>query len=96
MTQAQASKPSGPAPRLPMIKLDPGMYDNLGREEVGFLKDQTGIEDEEELKRHVLAMQNKAWDVSNKRERLGLYAHRVFYRLLITFVFRTLRSYGEC
>ncbi|EJD05462.1 uncharacterized protein FOMMEDRAFT_78949 [Fomitiporia mediterranea MF3/22] len=48
--------------RLPGIKLDPTLYNPSG-EELDFLKDQTKIEDEEELKQHVIAVQTEAWNV---------------------------------
>ncbi|EJD05463.1 uncharacterized protein FOMMEDRAFT_77875 [Fomitiporia mediterranea MF3/22] len=50
--------------RLPNIKLDPSLY-NPSEEELVFLKNQTKIEDEEELKQHVIAVQTEAWSVFN-------------------------------
>ena len=42
--------------------LDPSLYSPTS-EEVAFLQMQTGIEDEEELKQHVFAVQREAWSV---------------------------------
>ena len=50
-------------PRLPNFQLDDVPY-TLDRDAIEFLKSQTGIQDEEELKQHVLAVRKKAWDVS--------------------------------
>ncbi|KAI5120897.1 hypothetical protein M0805_002997 [Coniferiporia weirii] len=54
---AQASSPHS---------LDPGLYAPLPTE-TAFLKGQTGIEDDEELKQHVLTVQAEAWEVVNYR-----------------------------
>lgn len=43
--------------------LDPSLY-APSPEEVAFLKSQTGIQDDEELKHHILAVQREAWEVS--------------------------------
>ena len=43
-------------------KLDPSLYLPLP-EETAFLKSQVGIEDEEELKSHIFAVQKEAWEV---------------------------------
>lgn len=43
--------------------LDPSLY-APSPEEVAFLKSQTGIQDDEELKQHILAVQREAWEVS--------------------------------
>ncbi|EJD05483.1 uncharacterized protein FOMMEDRAFT_17776 [Fomitiporia mediterranea MF3/22] len=53
-------------PELPTYVLDPNLYDPT-REEIDFLKSQTGITDEEELKQHVLAVQKEAWAVFTYR-----------------------------
>lgn len=52
---------------LAELALDPTLY-NPTAEEVVFFKSQTGIESDEELKEHILAVQKEAWDVC-----LGLY-----------------------
>ena len=54
------TKPSGP-PDTPYA--DPSLY-NPEPHEVEFFKSQTGIEDDEELKEHVIAVQKEAWEVS--------------------------------
>ena len=53
---------NGGAPRLPALELDPSYYTPTP-EEIGFLKSQTGIKDEEELRQHVLTVQKEAWNV---------------------------------
>ncbi|EJD05461.1 uncharacterized protein FOMMEDRAFT_17755 [Fomitiporia mediterranea MF3/22] len=52
--------------RLPFLKLDPNLYGPT-REEADFLKSQTKIESDEELKQHVITVQKEAWDVVNYR-----------------------------
>lgn len=47
---------------LSKLTLDPSIY-NPSAEDVEFLKGQTGIQDDEELKAHVLAVQGEAWEV---------------------------------
>ncbi len=47
-------------------KLNP-LYENLYKldeEGLAFMKTQTGIEDEEELKNHIIAVQAEAYEVS--------------------------------
>ncbi|EJD05460.1 uncharacterized protein FOMMEDRAFT_165874, partial [Fomitiporia mediterranea MF3/22] len=51
---------------IPGIELDPDLYDP-SREEIDFLKSQTKIEDEDELKQHVLDVQKEAWSIVNYR-----------------------------
>lgn len=46
-----------------IVTLDPTMYAPTP-DEVLFLKKWTGIDDDEELKQHVLTVQKEAWDVS--------------------------------
>jgi hypothetical protein len=46
--------------------LDEDLY-NLGEEERAFLKQQTGIQDDDELKAHVLQLQAEAYKVCNFR-----------------------------
>ena len=54
---------SGETALNPIItELDPSLY-APSREEIDFLKSQTKIEDEEELKQHVLAIQKEGWTV---------------------------------
>ena len=43
--------------------LDPSLYSPTPQESA-FLKSQTKIEDDEELKQHVLEVQKEAWEVS--------------------------------
>ncbi|KAL5521597.1 hypothetical protein ACEPAF_2345 [Sanghuangporus sanghuang] len=64
MVEAHNNKTNGTDSRLPTVKLDPSLY-KLSREEIDFMKGQTGIEDEEELKQHVISVQKEAWDVVN-------------------------------
>ena len=59
---SETPTPSGG--RLPHLKLDPSLY-NPQPHEVEFFKAQTGIQDDEELKAHVIAVQKEAWDVSS-------------------------------
>ena len=81
MTETQPAKTNGSAPRLPLVKLNQSLYNKIGREEVNFLKSQTKIEDEDDLKRHVLAVQKKAWDVSSFSSCSVLHANGVSCRL---------------
>ena len=53
-------KPSGL--RMPHLTLDPELY-TPEPHEIEFLKAQTGIEGDEELKKHVLTVQKEAWEV---------------------------------
>ena len=48
--------------------LDPSLYSPTP-EEVAFLKSQTRIQDDEELKQHIFAVQREAWNV-NRSSRL--------------------------
>lgn len=61
MTEA-TTKP--PGRRLPHLKLDPSLY-NPQPHEIEFFKAQTGIENDEELKAHIFAVQKEAWEVSS-------------------------------
>ena len=47
---------------LAKLQLDGSLY-SLTPEESAFFKQQTGIQGDEELKRHVLEVQKEAWDV---------------------------------
>ena len=49
--------------RLPNLKLDPELF-SPQEKELEFMKNQTGIDDVEKLKEHVIAIQKAAWDVS--------------------------------
>ncbi|KAL5514891.1 hypothetical protein ACEPAG_2207 [Sanghuangporus baumii] len=60
-----------------ITELDPSLY-APSREEVDFLKGQTKIEDEKELKQHVLVIQKEAWEL-------------VKYKCIQSFGFLTLR-----
>ncbi|KAJ8518184.1 hypothetical protein ONZ45_g4715 [Pleurotus djamor] len=55
--------------RLAQIPLDPSMY-SLDTEEATFFKTTTGIQDDDKLKSHILAVQAKAYSV---RIRLGIF-----------------------
>ena len=48
--------------------LDESLYD-LNNEERSFLKEQSGIQDDDELKKHVIQVQTKAYKVSNRKPR---------------------------
>ena len=63
-TETTIKPPTSPSRRLPNIKLDPSLY-NPQPHEVEFFKERTGIEDDEELKAHILAVQKEAWEVSS-------------------------------
>lgn len=45
-------------------ELNPNLY-RPTEDEVAFFKFQTGIQGEEELKQHILKIQQEAWDVSS-------------------------------
>jgi len=47
----------------PPLTLDPELYKNLKEDEIAFLKQLTKIDDDEELKKHVLAIQHEAFDL---------------------------------
>ncbi|KDQ63332.1 hypothetical protein JAAARDRAFT_29353 [Jaapia argillacea MUCL 33604] len=49
-------------PHIPPIPLDSSLY-SLDEAELAFFKAQTGIQDEEELKKHIIAVQEKAYKV---------------------------------
>jgi hypothetical protein len=48
----------------PIIAIDTSLY-SLSSEQAAFFKAQTGIDDDEELKRHILEMQAKAYEASH-------------------------------
>lgn len=58
------SAPQGPA-RSNIPALDERLYD-LTDEERSFLKQQTGIQDDDELKAHILQVQAEAYKVCNR------------------------------
>lgn len=76
---------------LSKLTLDPSIY-NPSAEDVEFLKGQTGIQDDEGLKAHVLAVQKEAWEVrslllpqgvqlkirANRSSRICAFAHLRF------------------
>ena len=60
------SAPQGPAQlRLNIPALDEGLYD-LTDEERSFFKQQTGIQDDDELKAHILQVQAEAYKVCDR------------------------------
>ena len=61
---AETQTPALSGGRLPHLKLDPNLY-NPQPHEVEFFKAQTGIEGDEGLKEHVIAVQKEAWEVSS-------------------------------
>ena len=77
-------------PNLPVIDLDPSLYDP-SREEVDFLKSQTGIKNDEELKQHVLSVQREAWSVSSvKQAPADIVFNKIRQRLSIIGAFKPL------
>ena len=82
---------------LSALTLDPSLY-APSEEEVAFLKSQTGIQDDEELKAHVLAVQKEAWDVCTTTyiyKWIFVYAIcSISDRLCITCVYAPLDSSG--
>ena len=64
MSNSQESTSVSNSGRLHGIKLDPNHYSPLP-DEIKFLKEQTGIEDEEELKNHIVSVQTDAWQVQD-------------------------------
>jgi hypothetical protein len=53
------STPQGSSPGIP---LDESLYD-LAEEERTFFKQQTGIQDDDELKAHIIRVQTEAYEV---------------------------------
>ena len=49
--------------RQPVLPLDEGLY-NLDDTEITFFKQQTGIDDSDELKAHLLSIQAEAYEVT--------------------------------
>ncbi|KAG6328583.1 hypothetical protein ID866_10506, partial [Astraeus odoratus] len=62
-------------------KLDPSLY-SLSPEEAAFFKSATGIEDDDELRAHILSVQEKTWRVRSHHMG-GLYDYCDF-RMIIT------------
>ncbi|KIK40734.1 hypothetical protein CY34DRAFT_764385 [Suillus luteus UH-Slu-Lm8-n1] len=50
-------------PSKPIVAVDTSLY-NLSTEEAAFFKAQTGIDDDEDLKKHILEVQAKAYEVA--------------------------------
>jgi hypothetical protein len=50
-------------PSTPIIAVDTSLY-SLSSEEAAFFKAQTNIDDDEDLKRHILEVQAKAYKAS--------------------------------
>jgi hypothetical protein len=50
-------------PSKPIVALDTSLY-SLSTEEAAFFKAQTGIDDDEDLKKHILDVQAKAYEAS--------------------------------
>lgn len=68
--------------------LDATFY-NLGEQEIAFFKSHTGINDEEELKQHILRVQKEAYEV-------GLFSRPTLEPLTPGRYTRTLPSVGLC
>ena len=62
MSNSQESTSISFSGRLHGLKLYPNHYLPLP-DEIKFLKEQTSIEDEEELKNHIVSVQTDAWQV---------------------------------
>ena len=52
------------AHRQPVLPLDEGLY-RLDDTEITFFKQQTGIDDSDELKAHLLSIQAEAYEVTH-------------------------------
>lgn len=50
---------------LAELGLDPSLY-NPRPGEVKFFKEQTGIQDDSELRKHIISVQEEAWKVNNQ------------------------------
>lgn len=57
--QKQTKEPTS----LAELELDPSLY-KPDPNEIEFFKSQTGIQDDEELKKHIISVQKEAWEVS--------------------------------
>ena len=53
-----------PETRIPTIRLDGGQFE-LNPEQEAFLKAETRIQDSEELRKHIIEVQEKAYQVSS-------------------------------
>ena len=68
MSEDNISAPQGPTQQRPNTPaLDECLYD-LTDEERFFFKQQTGIQDDDELKAHILQVQAEAYKVCNREE----------------------------
>lgn len=61
-TMSDSSTPQGSTQLSPDMALDERLYD-LTDEECSFFKQQTGIQDDDELKAHIVQVQAKAYKV---------------------------------
>lgn len=59
-------------PSASVSQLDPNFY-RPTEAEVAFFKRQTGIDDDEELKEHIIKIQHEAWDVRSKASPVHLF-----------------------
>jgi hypothetical protein len=74
------------------LPLDDSFYDLQG-DELAFFQEQTGIKDEEELKKHIISVQEKAYEVGNlnrfARKQRSIHCFRVQI-----FGYRCIRRFG--
>ena len=86
------SDSSSNAAGIHVLRLDPSLY-RLGDEEAAFFKESTGIQDNEELKQHILQVQKEAYAVrditSVHAARLRFFAKVYPYPCIGRFGFTT-------
>ena len=96
------STPHGPSRLSPDMALDERLYD-LSDEESSFFKQQTGIQDDDELKAHIIQVQASAYKVCNREARqsqdgnscLGLSQNRFILTLASASSILQSESWGE-
>ena len=62
----------GDTDEIPAIPLDENLYDVQDDQALAFMKSETGIEDDAELKRHVINIQTEAYAVCSHFHRPSL------------------------
>lgn len=63
MADSNSSKNPSPITNIPAKRALDASYYNLDEQELGFFKSQTGIQDENELKQHIIKVQADAYEV---------------------------------
>lgn len=63
MADANTSKNPSPITNIPAKRALDASYYSLDEQELGFFKSQTGIQDENELKQHIMRVQADAYEV---------------------------------